>query len=67
MAIETAGTYSEGTKNIVRDIGNGLTEATGDQRERVWQLSVAILLAFFAEKEKGNVILEVNFFFQKQK
>ena len=33
VAIETAGTYSEGTKNIVRDIGRGLTEATGDQRE----------------------------------
>ena len=32
-AIEVAGTYSDGTKNIVRDIGRRLTLATGDQRE----------------------------------
>ena len=36
MAIETAGTYSKGTRNIVRDIGRRLTEATGDQRETFW-------------------------------
>ena len=36
MAIETAGTYSEGTKNMVRDIGRRLTEATGDQQETFW-------------------------------
>ena len=33
VAIETAGTYSEGTKNIVNDIGCRSTEATGDHRE----------------------------------
>ena len=33
VAIETAGTCSEGTQNIVRDIGRMLTEATGDQRK----------------------------------
>ena len=45
VAIETAGTYSEGTKNIVRDIGRRLTEATGDQRETFWfmqRLSLAV-------------------------
>ena len=36
MAIETAGTYGEETKNIVRDIGRSLTEALGDQRETFW-------------------------------
>ena len=30
VAIETAGTYSEGTKNIVPDIGRRFTEATRD-------------------------------------
>ena len=33
VAIETAGIYSDGTNNIVRDIGRNLTEATGDKRE----------------------------------
>ena len=28
--------YSEGTKNIVCDIGRRLTEATGEQRETFW-------------------------------
>ena len=45
VAIETAGTYSEGTKNIVRDIGRRLTDATGDQRETFWfmqRLSLAV-------------------------
>ena len=36
MEIETAVTYSEGTKNIVRNIGRRLTEAIGDQRETFW-------------------------------
>ena len=36
VAIETTGTYSEGTKNIVRNIGRRLIEATGDQRETFW-------------------------------
>ena len=38
VAIETAGTYSEGKNNIVRDIGRRLTEATGDQRETFWSM-----------------------------
>ena len=45
MAIETAGSYSEGTKNTVRNIGRRLTEATGDQRETIWfmqRLSLAV-------------------------
>ena len=45
VAIETVGTYSEGTKNIVRDIGRRLAEATGDQRETFWfmqRLSLAV-------------------------
>ena len=33
MAFETAGTYSDRTKFIVRDTGPRLTKATGDQRE----------------------------------
>ena len=33
VAIETVGTYSEGTTNIIRDIGRRSTEATGDQPE----------------------------------
>ena len=36
VAVETTGTYIEGTNNIVRDIGRRLTEATGDQRETFW-------------------------------
>ena len=36
MAIETAGTYSDGQKNILRDIGHRLTEATCDHHERFW-------------------------------
>ena len=45
VAIEKVGTYSEGTKNVVRDIGRRLTEATGDQRETFWfvqRLSLAV-------------------------
>ena len=45
MALETVGTYSEGTKNIARDIGRRLTGATGDQRETFWlmqSLSLAV-------------------------
>ena len=45
VAIETADTYSEGTKNIFRDIGRRLTKATGDQRETFWflqRLSLAV-------------------------
>ena len=37
--------YSEGTKNIVCDIGRRLTEATGDQRQTYWfmqRLSLAV-------------------------
>ena len=30
VTIETAGTYSEWSKNIVRDNGRRVTEATGD-------------------------------------
>ena len=58
VAIEVAGTYSEGTKNIARDIGLRLTEATGDQRESFWfmqRLSLAV--------QRGNaasVIMEVK-------
>ena len=33
VANETVGTFSEGTKNTVLDIGHRLTTATGDQRE----------------------------------
>ena len=36
MATETAGTYSGGTKNKVRDIGRRLTEATGEQLDTFW-------------------------------
>ena len=36
VANETVGSYSEGTKNIVRDIDRRLTEATRDQRETFW-------------------------------
>ena len=36
VAFETAGTYSNGTKNIIRDIGRRLTEAIGDQRGTFW-------------------------------
>ena len=36
VVIETAGTYYEGTMNIVHDIGRRSTEATGDQRETFW-------------------------------
>ena len=49
-AIETANNYSEGTKNIVRDIGRRSIEATGDQRETFWfiqKLSLAV--------QRGNV------------
>ena len=45
VAFETAGTYTEGTKNIVRYIDRRLTEATGDQRETFWfmqRLSLAV-------------------------
>ena len=45
VAIATAGTYSEETKNIVRDIGRTLTEATGNQHETFWfmqRLSLAV-------------------------
>ena len=45
MAIETAGTYSEVTKNLVCDNGCRLTEATGGQREILWfvqRLSLAV-------------------------
>ena len=45
ITIEAVGTYSEGTKNIVRHIGRRLTEATGDQRETFWfmqRLSLAV-------------------------
>ena len=45
VVIETAGTYSKGTNNIVREIGRRLTEATGDQRETFWfmqRLSLAV-------------------------
>ena len=38
MVIEKAGTYSEGTKNIVRDIGLRLTETTWDMSETLWFL-----------------------------
>ena len=51
MLIDTAGTYSEGTKNIVRDIGCRLTEATGEQRETFWfmqRLSFAV--------QRGNAV-----------
>ena len=51
LAIETAGTYSDGTKNIVRDIARRLTEATGDLPETFWfmqRLSLAV--------QRGNVI-----------
>ena len=36
VALETAGTYSEETKNIVSSIGRRLTEATGHQCETFW-------------------------------
>ena len=36
VVIETADTYSEETKNIVRKMGRRLTEATGDQRENLF-------------------------------
>ena len=49
MAIETAGTYSEGTQNLVRDIGRMLTEATGDQRETFWFLQRLSLVV-----QRGN-------------
>ena len=53
MANETGETYSEGTRNIVRDIGRRLTGATGDHRETFWfmqRLSLAVLLAFYIYK-----------------
>ena len=33
---QTAGTYSTGTRNIVRDIGRSLTEYAGNQCETFW-------------------------------
>ena len=36
VAIEMAGTYSEGTKYILRNIGCRSIEATVDQLETVW-------------------------------
>ena len=33
VAMEMTGTYNAGIKNMVRDIGHRLTEATNDQRE----------------------------------
>ena len=45
VAIETAGTYSDATKNILRDIDRVFTEAIGDQRGIFWlmqRLSLAV-------------------------
>ena len=56
-ATETAGTYSEGTKKIVRKICRRLTEATGDQRKTLYfkkRLSVAVQRGFAA----GNLCFE---------
>ena len=39
------GTYSDGIKNKVRDVGRRLTEARGNQRETFWlmqRLSLAV-------------------------
>ena len=43
VEIDTAGTYSEGAKKIVRDIGRRSTQATGDQRESFWFMRILIL------------------------
>ena len=59
VAIETAGSYSEGTKNIVRDIGRRLTEAAGDQRESFW-FTRRLSLAVQRGNAASNVILEVE-------
>ena len=73
VAIETAGTYSEGTKSIVHDNGRILTEASGDQRESfcfMQKLSLSVQqgnAAFFVAKEKSSVGLEVKFFSKHKK
>ena len=62
---ETAGgTYSDGTKNIVRDIGRRLTGATGQQRETFWlllRLSLPLQRGkvsgvLYGEEKKSNII-----------
>ena len=67
VAIETAGTYNDGTKNIVRDIGRRLTEATGDQRETLWlmqRLGLAVHrgndASILCSGRETNTILEVE-------
>ena len=67
MTIETAGNYSEGTKNIVRVIGRRLTEATGDQQENFWliqRLSLAVqrsnAVSIISLGRERIVILEVK-------
>ena len=49
VANQTAGTYSEGKKNTVRDIGRRLTEATVDQRDTFWFMQILSLAC-----QRGN-------------
>ena len=57
VAIETAGTCSEGTKNIVHGFGRRLTEATGDQLETFWsmqRLSLALHVGLLLLRKMGR-------------
>ena len=55
MAIETAGTYSEETKNILRNTGRRLTKAPGDHRENFWSLQKLSLTV-----QSGNAAITLS-------
>ena len=51
IAIETSGVYGPSTKKIVQEIGNKISQTSGDRRESMWlkqRLSIAI--------QRGNAL-----------